>query len=111
MSDLSSHYPSDRLFPADLLYEWLSYGGSLCHCRWRSLAVGLSHLTDPEYFAKREISYAIKLEGSDKDPIIRFLSFADFDSFRQDIKQRTPIKIDIGAIYTHAPKNKVRIRS
>jgi DNA primase catalytic subunit len=63
---------------------------------------------DPEYFARREISYAIHLDGADSETIIRFLSFGDLDSFRQDIKTRVPIKIDYGAIYTYPPKNKVR---
>eukprot|EP01122_Echinamoeba_exundans_P017111 TRINITY_DN8902_c0_g1_i1.p1 TRINITY_DN8902_c0_g1~~TRINITY_DN8902_c0_g1_i1.p1 ORF type:complete len:430 (+),score=98.44 TRINITY_DN8902_c0_g1_i1:38-1291(+) len=80
----------DRLFPAKELYDWLSYG-------------------DPKYFANREISYAIRVEGADgkdDEAIIRFLSYDDFAAFKKDIKIRLPLKMDIGAVYNSRPINR-----
>jgi hypothetical protein len=81
---------SDRLFPAKELYDWLSYG-------------------DPKYFANREISYAIRVEGGDgkdDEAIIRFLSYDDFAAFKKDIKIKLPLKMDIGAVYNSRPINR-----
>lgn len=36
----------------------------------------------------------------DGDVYLRFLSFKDVTEFKEELKKKKPIKIDIGAIYT-----------
>ncbi|CAG7838045.1 unnamed protein product [Allacma fusca] len=71
-----------RLFPANLMYKWLSYG-------------------DDSYFARREFSFT--LAG---DIYIRFQSFNNLTEFENELKKKRPEKIDIGAVYTQKPKNR-----
>jgi DNA primase small subunit len=71
-----------RLFPADLFTRWLSYG-------------------DLSYLARREIS--MTLPG---DIYLRWKSFATADALLVALKQMTPVKIDLGAVYNFPPKDK-----
>mmetsp|Transcript_11316 Transcript_11316/g.12631 ORF Transcript_11316/g.12631 Transcript_11316/m.12631 type:complete len:444 (+) Transcript_11316:94-1425(+) len=80
-----------RLFPFDLIHEWLSYNPK-------------NEKTTRRLFSKREFSFTIDLDG--EDIYIRYQSFLKLEEFRTAILQRKPRKIDIGAIFSHAPKDK-----
>ncbi|XP_063878131.1 LOW QUALITY PROTEIN: DNA primase small subunit-like [Scylla paramamosain] len=72
-----------RIFPYRQYFKWLSYGQDLRTC-----------------FQKREFCFTLA-----NDVYVRFLSFKDQEEMETEIKRRCPHKIDIGAIYTHRPKD------
>lgn len=74
-----------RLFPFDLLYQWLSYYGS-------------------NTFNRREFSFT--LDKSGEEIYMRYQSFRDSTELAQAIHKRRPVKIDIGAVYSHPPSDK-----
>lgn len=49
------------------------------------------------YFLNRELSYTI-MAGSD-EIYVRYKSYPDVNSFATAIRDESPVKIDIGAIY------------
>lgn len=77
----------DRLFPYDMLYEWLSYGNQ--------------HTV----FSHREFSFTIAPTPAE-EIYIRYQSFSNQNELAAAVSKRLPIKIDIGAIYSHPPKDK-----
>jgi len=79
----------DRLFPFELLHSWLSYDPTGSH---------------PQLFSHREFSFTLDIGG--EEVYTRHRSFAGVQELQQDIRKSQPRKIDIGAIYTHAPKDK-----
>lgn len=76
-----------RLFPFDLLHQWLSYGGS-----------------GSNTFSRREFSFT--LDKSGEEIYMRYQSFRDSNDLAQAIHKRRPVKIDIGAVYSHPPTDK-----
>lgn len=76
-----------HLFPFDLLYQWLSYGN-------QSLI-----------FAHREFSMTIEPKPGE-EIYIRYQSFRSKKELAAAIHKRRPIKIDIGAIFSHPPIDK-----
>lgn len=79
-SQLKWYY--SRLFPISLFGRWLSYGNE-------------------EYLARREISFT--LPG---DIYLRWRSFSSTEELHTALKNQTPVKIDIGAVYNFPPKDK-----
>src|SRR5438045_60315 len=79
-----------RLFPYELMFEWLSYS----HDR--------ADLADPEkdFFFRREFSFT-----KAGDVYIRYLSFKDASEFKERVKKDQPHKIDIGAVYSFPAKD------
>lgn len=76
-----------RLFPYSFLYKWLSYGES-----------------DPTIFSRREFSTTIEpIPG--EEIYTRYQSFASQEALQHVITSRQPTKIDIGAVFSHAPKD------
>jgi len=52
------------------------------------------------YFVHREFSFTLK-----DDVYLRYQSFADQQDLEKEILKRNPYKIDIGAVFTHKPKD------
>ncbi|CAC5374632.1 PRI1 [Mytilus coruscus] len=72
-----------RLFPYGPYFKWLNYGG-----------------VPKNYFCNREFSFTLK-----DDVYIRYQSFSDQQELEKEIQKRCPYKIDIGAVFTHRPKD------
>jgi DNA primase small subunit len=79
-----------RLFPYSLLCDWLSYS-----CNNSSNKV----------FTRREFSFTLEpIPG--EEIYIRYQSFTNAQELEKAIQRRQPRKIDIGAVFTHPPKDK-----
>ncbi|KAK0045802.1 DNA primase small subunit [Biomphalaria pfeifferi] len=78
-----------RLFPYGPYFKWLNYGGVPKH-----------------YFSHREFSFTLK-----DDVYIRYLSFTDQQDFEKELQKKCPHKIDLGAVYSHRPKDQKTIKS
>ncbi|GFS08074.1 DNA primase [Elysia marginata] len=78
-----------RLFPYGPYYRWMNYGGVPKH-----------------YFTNREFSFTLK-----DDVYIRYQSFSDQQDFEKELQKKCPHKIDIGAVYTHRPKDHKTVKS
>ena len=96
---LSMYY--SRLFPYHLIHQWLSYNSSLPSSS-PSTTLTPSASTD-KLFSRREFSFTIDVKG--EDVYIRYQSFAGEKDFQAAILQRKPRKIDIGAVFSHPPKD------
>ena len=91
-----------RLFPIDLMYSWLSYDPSTLIPSNKSDVAKNS--TNP-IFNNREFSFTIE-PSPGEEIYIRYQSFSTMEELRASIVKRNPIKIDIGAVYSHSPKDK-----
>ncbi|XP_070186645.1 DNA primase small subunit-like isoform X2 [Littorina saxatilis] len=69
------------------------------HCRWPVMAVPNT------YFNNREFSFTLK-----DDVYIRYQSFADQQDMEKEIQKKCPYKIDIGAVFSHRPKDHKTVR-
>lgn len=78
-----------RLFPYDLMFNWLSYGNDPDN--EKSL--------EKDFFSRREWSFTIE------EIYLRYQSFRDKEEMIAAIKKRQPHKIDIGAVFTAPPKD------
>jgi DNA primase small subunit len=84
---LSTYY--SRLFPYELLFDWLNYDPG--------------RNDQDKLFSNREFSFTIDIGG--EEVYIRYQSYSKLPDFQDAILQRKPIKIDIGAVYSHPPKD------
>ncbi|XP_067019632.1 DNA primase small subunit-like isoform X3 [Acropora muricata] len=82
------HQYYKRLFPYKYFVQWLSYGG-----------------VPKTYFVHREFSFTLK-----DDVYVRYQSFAGQQELEKEILKRNPYKIDIGAVFTHKPKDHKMIK-
>ncbi len=97
--ELLAQYYS-RLFPFSLLHEWLCYDP---HCNQKKEKKVISP-TNAKVFSRREFSFTI--ESSKKEEIyIRYQSFLDKGELTSAVLKRNPHKIDIGAVFSHPPKD------
>ncbi|XP_064598395.1 LOW QUALITY PROTEIN: DNA primase small subunit-like [Liolophura sinensis] len=78
-----------RLFPYGPYFRWLSYGG-----------------IQKNYFTNREFSFTLK-----DDVYIRYQSFSDQQELEKEVQKRCPYKIDIGAVFTHKPKEHKTVKA
>jgi DNA primase small subunit len=107
------HQYYSRLFPFDLLCSWLSYspsnnGSASSNNNNNNNKSLLPTTTTPAssslLFSRREFSMTI--EPSPGDEIyIRYQSFANQKELTDAILKRRPVKIDLGAIFSHPPKD------
>ncbi|CAG5115444.1 unnamed protein product, partial [Candidula unifasciata] len=58
------------------------------------------------YFSHREFSFTLK-----DDVYIRYQSFSDQQDFEKELQKKCPYKIDIGAVYSHRPKDHKTVKS
>ena len=102
--ELLSQYYS-RLFPYTLLTSWLSYNPSWSPGQPTSLtSSSLTPKKSNKLFTHREYSFTI--EPSPGDEIyIRYQSFKSPQDLQTAVMKRQPRKIDIGAIFSHPPKD------
>lgn len=80
-----------RLFPYEAMFNWLSYGNDPSHDSIHS---------DADFFLRREFSFTME-----DDLYIRYQCFRDCAEMTTAIQKRQPHKIDIGAVFTDAPKD------
>jgi len=78
----------DRLFPANLMVRWLGYGTQ----HEESTSANLLH--------RREFSFT-----TGDEVYIRYLSYDDAAALKKDLVSKLPHKIDIGAIFSAAPRD------
>jgi len=81
----------DRLFPFHQMFRWLSY---------KNDPKSSSKAVEKDYFLRRE--FTLVLEG---DVYCRYTCFRDVDEYRSQVIARQPVRMEIGAVYTHPPKN------
>jgi DNA primase small subunit len=84
------HQYYSRLFPFDFLYSWLSYNGN--------------NNNNATLFSRREFSMTIE-PAPGEEIYIRYQSFLNKKELQDGILKRRPVKIDIGAVFSHAPKD------
>lgn len=80
----------DRLFPFLQMFRWLSY---------RNDPNSSSPGVQKDFFLRREFTFV--LEG---DIFCRYLCFRNAEEFRTQVLQRQPIRMEIGAVFSHPPK-------
>jgi DNA primase small subunit len=78
-----------RLFPYDLMFNWLSYGND----------PDSDKSLEKDFFSRREWSFTVE------EIYMRYQSFRDKDEMIAAIKKRQPHKIDIGAVFSAPPKD------
>lgn len=81
----------DRLFPFLQMFRWLSY---------KNDPKSSSKEVEKDYFLRRE--FTLVLEG---DIYCRYTCFRDVEEYRSQVISRQPVRMEIGAVYTHPPKN------
>lgn len=87
------------LFPSTKMYQWLTYFQP-------NITQDDDKKEYSDYFYKREFSFT--LEG---DIYVRYNWFANQKEFKDALIDKSPIKIDIGAVYNMAPKNHSSVES
>ncbi|KAL8591935.1 hypothetical protein ACOMHN_039988 [Nucella lapillus] len=78
-----------HLFPYGPFFRWLNYGG-----------------VPKTYFTNREFSFTLK-----DDVYLRYQSFTDQQDMEKEIQKKCPYKIDIGAVFSHKPKDHKTVRA
>lgn len=105
--ELLSQYYS-RLFPFTLLSQWLSYT-PISHCA-DTKNKNSNVDTNNKLFSHREFSFTIEpIPG--EEIYIRYQSFKSQTEFAAAVVKRQPRKIDIGAVFSHPPKDHHAIQS
>jgi DNA primase small subunit len=96
-----------RLFPFEMMYAWLSYDPSTVMTLQSQSSKGevFSKKKAGTLFTNREFSFTIE-PFPGEEIYIRYQSFSTVDELRASIVKRNPIKIDIGAVYSHSPRDK-----
>jgi Eukaryotic-type DNA primase, catalytic (small) subunit len=98
-----------RLFPYHLLYEWLSYNPALCSSLLRGetkhVPSSYSSSSNNKTFAHREFSFTVEISPGE-ETYMRYQSYKDQAEFEAAVRKRNPGKIDIGAVFSHPPKDR-----
>jgi len=74
-----------RLFPFELLFEWLNYHGT-------------------GQFSHREFSFTIEPKAG-QEVYLRYQSFSSASDLQTMVCKRRPTKMDLGAVFSHIPKD------
>ncbi|TQE01772.1 hypothetical protein C1H46_012572 [Malus baccata] len=86
----NSHYLKvyyGKLFPYADIFKWMSYGYD-----------GKHPACDQSYFSRREFSFTLE-----NDVYLRFQSFNSVPELESSVKEKCPVKIDIGPVYSVDP--------
>lgn len=100
--ELLSQYYS-RIFPFTLLSQWLSYTPI-------TTDNASNNSNSNKLFSHREFSFTIEPTPGD-EIYIRYQSYKSQSEFASAVLKRQPRKIDIGAIFSHPPKDHHAIQS
>ena len=97
-----------RLFPFELLHSWLAYDPTKpVVTKTAANNNNNNTVANPKYawmFARREFSMTIEPTPGE-EIYIRYQSFASQAELTAAILKRRPTKIDLGAIFSHPPKD------
>lgn len=86
-----------NVFPFDRIARWLAYSD------WKKAG---DHSDHNDYFNRREISYNMDA-GDDNEFVIRHLCYENPAKFKDDVVNKVPLRIDVGAVFDQEPrKNK-----
>ena len=91
-----------RLFPYSLLCKWLSYDPSF-NTKTTNNKPDIN--ARKKIFSRREFSFTLEPVPGE-EIYIRYQSFSDMEGLRSAVNRRQPRKIDIGAVFSHPPKDK-----
>ena len=83
-------------FPYKAFADWLTYFDKI-----EILKMGSMDIPRREKFAKRELSFTLK-----GDVYCRFQSFNNEKDLKKVLIEKTPVKMDIGAVYTFPPSSR-----
>lgn len=81
-SDFKTYYT--KFFPFDLVFRWLSYN-------------------DVSIFERREFACCIQA-SADASVFVRYLSFSSAEEMRKTFSEKSPTRIEIGALFSSKPK-------
>lgn len=81
----------DKMFPFLQMVRWLCY---------RNNPRSTSSEVQKDFFLRREFTFV--LEG---DIFCRYMCFRDLAEFKAKVIQQQPIRMEIGAVFSHPPKN------
>lgn len=81
----------DRLFPFFQMFRWLSY---------KNDPKSSSSVVQKDFFLRREFTFV--LQG---DVFCRYQCFRDAEEYKAKVMAQQPIRMEIGAVYSHPPKN------
>eukprot|EP00442_Polarella_glacialis_P018350 CAMPEP_0115055820 /NCGR_PEP_ID=MMETSP0227-20121206/4859_1 /TAXON_ID=89957 /ORGANISM="Polarella glacialis, Strain CCMP 1383" /LENGTH=458 /DNA_ID=CAMNT_0002440443 /DNA_START=95 /DNA_END=1471 /DNA_ORIENTATION=- len=81
----------DRLFPFLQMFRWLSY---------RNDPKSSSAAVQKDFFLRREFTFV--LQG---DIYCRYQCFKDAEEYKAKVMAQQPVRMEIGAVYTHPPKH------
>ena len=100
-NELVAQYYS-RLFPFHLLHEWLSYN---THTKSEINSNNNNgNNSNSKTFTHREFSFTIE-PSPGEEIYIRYQSFKNQADLTAAVLKRNPRKIDIGAVFSHPPKD------
>jgi len=80
----------DKMFPYRDMFRWLSY---------KNDPKSSSPSVQKDFFLRRE--FTLVLEG---DIYCRYTCFKDADEYRQAVMTQQPVRMEIGAVFSHPPK-------
>ncbi|XP_050377536.1 uncharacterized protein LOC126794798 [Argentina anserina] len=76
-----------KLFPYEEMFKWMSYAND-----------GKHPACNQSYFGRREFSFTL-----DNDVYLRYKTFNSVSELESSIKEKCPVKIDIGPVYNVDP--------
>ncbi|XP_024175217.1 DNA primase small subunit [Rosa chinensis] len=76
-----------KLFPYEEMFKWMSYAND-----------GKHPACNQSYFGRREFSFTL-----DNDVYLRYKTFNSVSELENSIKEKCPVKIDIGPVYNVDP--------
>eukprot|EP00437_Effrenium_voratum_P011905 CAMPEP_0181449956 /NCGR_PEP_ID=MMETSP1110-20121109/27929_1 /TAXON_ID=174948 /ORGANISM="Symbiodinium sp., Strain CCMP421" /LENGTH=435 /DNA_ID=CAMNT_0023574165 /DNA_START=45 /DNA_END=1352 /DNA_ORIENTATION=- len=83
----------ERLFPFLQMFRWLSYRNDP-----KSASAG----AQKDFFQRREFTFVLAGEKG-KEIFCRYQCFKDMEEYRAKVLDRQPIRMEIGAVFSHAP--------